>query len=252
MILNVQAVLGQQSFGKFPIKFRGIMIDDNLKWVLTWYYNQFHDNWKLAGSIAIQTFDNPGWDLKLCLKQTELQDQSFQEITIDRAEHDWVRCYVEDRTFNGIGGPFNLPEIFGIFRNWTENYQKGKEFTYLRDFELFQLQNRIQSFLGKRTDISDFIWLIKWFYDECNGFWEHCNMITIDAIDSGWYISIEVNETNLEYLEFKKININRSESDWINCFIQNNEFNGICGPFNLIEVFQIFRNWAEGNQVENL
>jgi hypothetical protein len=99
------------------------MTNDNLIWLLTWYHNQCDSDWEHENGIQIGTIDNPGWYLKVSLKETELQDKKFQKIRIDRSEHDWIRCFIEKDIFEGVGGPFNLPEIFQIFRNWAEEFQ---------------------------------------------------------------------------------------------------------------------------------
>ncbi|NHW36311.1 Imm53 family immunity protein [Paenibacillus aceris] len=37
----------------------------------------------------------------------------------ERTETDWLICRVEDHTFMGSGGVFNLDEIIEIFKNWV-------------------------------------------------------------------------------------------------------------------------------------
>lgn len=49
----------------------------------------------------------------------------------------------------------------------------------------------------------------------------------------------------LQDKNFKKIRMDRSENDWIRCFIEDKVFKGAGGPFNLPEILQIFRAWAE-------
>lgn len=102
------------------------MIDDNLVWLLKWYYNQCDGDWEHGNGIQIATIDNPGWYLRISLEETELQNLQFQKIRIDRSEHDWFRCFIEDDVFEGVGGPFNLPEVIKIFRDWAESNLKEK------------------------------------------------------------------------------------------------------------------------------
>jgi hypothetical protein len=96
------------------------MTDNNFLWILNWYFKQCHGEWKDSKSIEIRTIDNPGWSLKICLNETELQDKEFQKIKIDRSEHDWIRCSNDGNIFECFGGPLNLPEILEIFRKWAE------------------------------------------------------------------------------------------------------------------------------------
>lgn len=92
----------------------------------------------------------------------------------------------------------------------------------------------------------DFRWLMKWYSDQCDGDWEHCYGIRIETIDNpGWSIKIPLSETNLAAKNFQKLRIDRSESDWVRCFVENDSFLAAGGPFNFLEILHIFRNWAE-------
>lgn len=97
------------------------MKNDNLVWLVQWYYTLCNGNWTDEHKIVIATLDNPGWSIKISFENTRFQNISFQKIRIDRSEHNWVRCYIEDGKFKGFGGPFNLLEILQIFRNWVES-----------------------------------------------------------------------------------------------------------------------------------
>jgi hypothetical protein len=97
------------------------MIDDNLVWLLKWYQSQCDGDWEHGNGIKIETVDNPGWHLRISLEGTELEEKQFQEIGIDRSEHDWIRCFLKGTVFEGAGGPFNLPEVLKTFREWAED-----------------------------------------------------------------------------------------------------------------------------------
>jgi hypothetical protein len=100
-------------------------MNDDLLWLLKWYSKQCDGDWEHGNGIEIGTIDNPGWYLKICLDETELQNKPFKEIKIDRSESDWVRCYIKDEVFEGVGGLFNLPEVFQAFRKWAEAKREG-------------------------------------------------------------------------------------------------------------------------------
>jgi hypothetical protein len=96
-------------------------------------------------------------------------------------------------------------------------------------------------------------WLFKWFNNQCDGDWEHGKGIQIGTLSNpGWFIKIDVDETELQSEGFKKIFIERSEHDWVFCDRRNGFFEGDCGPFNFPEVLQIFHDWAESCQKESL
>jgi hypothetical protein len=95
----------------------------------------------------------------------------------------------------------------------------------------------------------ELMWLFKWFHSQCDGDWEHGKGVKIGTLSNpGWFIKIDISETELEHEEFKEQFIERSEHDWVFCEKQNNLFVGDCGPFNLPEVIQIFRNWVESEK----
>lgn len=98
---------------------------------------------------------------------------------------------------------------------------------------------------------SNLVWLLNWFHQQCDGDWEHGNGVRIGTLDNpGWYLTISIKDTDCETKEFKDITTERSENDWFHCFVRDGKFEGPCGPFNLPEVIQVFRNWVESCQKE--
>lgn len=93
---------------------------------------------------------------------------------------------------------------------------------------------------------SDFLWLLEWYLNHCNGDWEHGSSVHIGTIDNpGWSVSINLENTELENKKFTTVRVDRSEVDWFICFIKNKKFEGRCGPGNLPEILHIFRKLAE-------
>jgi hypothetical protein len=96
---------------------------------------------------------------------------------------------------------------------------------------------------------NNFLWLLNWFQGLCNGDWEHGFGIRISALDNpGWSISINLEDTELENEYFQEIKVDHTENKWLICFIKSKKFEGRCGPVNLPEVLNIFREWAENCQ----
>jgi len=88
----------------------------------------------------------------------------------------------------------------------------------------------------------NFLWLQSWFQDHCNGDWEHGSGILIRTLDNpGWSVTINLEDTELEESNFQEIKIERSDNDWLICFIKNGKFEGRCGLTNFPEIFDIFR-----------
>ncbi|GAC42095.1 immunity 53 family protein [Paenibacillus popilliae] len=88
-------------------------------------------------------------------------------------------------------------------------------------------------------------WLQEWYFSQCNGDWEHQHGISIETLDNpGWYVTINLNETELENKQVDTIEINRTKEDWIYCKIKDGCFTGAGGSGNLEEILKIFYQWA--------
>lgn len=91
-------------------------------------------------------------------------------------------------------------------------------------------------------------WIQDWVAQHCNGDWEHAQNFTITTIDNpGWGVDINLVDTELENEVFSSVNIEKNEIDWLYCTVKDGRFQGDCGVRNLIQVLQIFRDWAERN-----
>ena len=88
--------------------------------------------------------------------------------------------------------------------------------------------------------------LQEWYYSYCDGEWEHQRGIRIGTFDNpGWDVEINLIGTKSENISFDKIKIERSEDDWIHCWVEKKVFNVACGPLNLEEGLEIFWKWAK-------
>lgn len=201
------------------------MLDEDLNWVVQWYYSLYIEDKLSDFNLKISTLDNPGWTIKINIQGTE--EKKFEDIFFERSEHDWLACTKKEGVIEGYCGPFNFPELLLILRRWGE----GSTAPYKEK---------------KMVRNDNLNWLSNWFYSQCDGDWEHCYGIKIEScLDPGWHLTICLGETELQEKFFSNVKINRSKNDWLCCFIENNIFESTCGPFNLDEVLQIFRDWAE-------
>ena len=99
-------------------------MDDLLTWLQNYYKSLCDGLWEHQYGFKIDNVDNPGWRLDFDLTYTEMEDVPFSYVRIDRSEHDWVHCKVDEKVFQGNGGPQNLVEILVIFRNWVETSRR--------------------------------------------------------------------------------------------------------------------------------
>jgi hypothetical protein len=96
--------------------------DDNLSWLLDWYYQCCCMN-KLSCKrrVMISTIGNPGWDLHVNLQGTGFETTTFEYVKVERSEHDWYHCFIREGIFQGPCGPFNLFEVLTKFKEFVES-----------------------------------------------------------------------------------------------------------------------------------
>ena len=92
------------------------------------------------------------------------------------------------------------------------------------------------------------VWLQRWYLSQCNQDWEHQYGVQIGTIDNpGWTLSIDLQGTELETPPFTAQKIERTEEDWVHCWVADGKFQAACGPENLEEALGAFRKWATEN-----
>ena len=89
-------------------------------------------------------------------------------------------------------------------------------------------------------------WMQEWLAQNCNGDWEHSQNFKITTIDNpGWSVTINLIGTKQEGKFFSPIKKENSEADWLYCTVKDQQFQGDGGVKNLIEILQVFIDWAE-------
>lgn len=215
------------------------MLEEDLLWLLNWFDSHCCDRWESLFGIKIHTIDNPGWAITISIQETELENKPLEDIFVDRTDTDWYVSRIENKSFKGYCGVFNLKNVIHYFRNFVED---GKSVGHnLENNDLFSTIER------KNNKLNNYwLWVINWYESQCNGDWEHCYGIGIDSLSNpGWSVSIDVSDTDLEDKIFEKVCIERSEKNWLLCKVENGSFQAHCGTFNLMDVFETFKNWAE-------
>ena len=92
-------------------------------------------------------------------------------------------------------------------------------------------------------------WIQTWYQQYCDGDWEHDEHFIIRNIDNpGWRITINLAGTHCEGETFNNIEKENTENEWFHCFLREGKFEGAGGPYNLIDILETFRDWAEGCQ----
>jgi hypothetical protein len=105
------------------------MSDDSIQWLMKWYIAECNGDWEHSYGVEIGTLDNPGWSLKIDLRETTLADRSFTKVQNGVPADDldewqstgsWWVAEVKDSKFEAACGPLDLPAIIAVFRNWVE------------------------------------------------------------------------------------------------------------------------------------
>jgi hypothetical protein len=87
-----------------------------------------------------------------------------------------------------------------------------------------------------------------WYSSQCNGDWEHGKGLELTTIDNpGWRLKINLVDTGLESRPFQRLEVERSESDWFQCWVKDAVFEAACGSKNLEDVLKVFIKWAKAH-----
>lgn len=84
----------------------------------TWYDSHCDGDWEHDWRVRISTLDNPGWDVRVNLDDTETPN-ALERVDVERGPNDWYSCWVRERVFYGVGGPANLAAILELFLSWV-------------------------------------------------------------------------------------------------------------------------------------
>ena len=96
------------------------MNKDLFSWIEKWYANNCNGDWEHSYGITIETLDNPGWEIKIDLKNTSLENENIDYILTENSEEDWYGIKVENSQFIATGDPYKLSFLIEKFRQFIE------------------------------------------------------------------------------------------------------------------------------------
>jgi len=96
------------------------MNNDILKWLERWYTDNCNGNWEHSYGITIETLDNPGWDIKIDLKDTVLEKEKIEYEFNKKNENDWYGIKIEDSVFSAFGDPNKLSFLLELFKKFVD------------------------------------------------------------------------------------------------------------------------------------
>jgi hypothetical protein len=86
-----------------------------------WFHDQCNGEWEHTYGVSIESLDNPGWAVRIDLRELDVMPPQFAPIQEDRSEVNWINCKVEQEVFVAFGGPSNLEELVTIFLDWVQS-----------------------------------------------------------------------------------------------------------------------------------
>ena len=97
--------------------------------------------------------------------------------------------------------------------------------------------------------MTDLQWLQQWYAGQCDEDWEHVYGVEIGTLDNpGWRVRIDLTWTDLEGATFPRHRQgceDEESEDWIDCWVNENVFEGVGGPFKLEEILGRFRRFHQ-------
>ena len=72
-------------------------------------------------------------------------------------------------------------------------------------------------------------WIEGWYTAQTDGDWEHQFGLRIDTLDNpGWSVAIDVTETDLADRRFDRLEVHRSEDDWLVVWVGDSKWQMAC------------------------
>jgi hypothetical protein len=88
--------------------------------------------------------------------------------------------------------------------------------------------------------------LQEWYVAQCDGDWEHGYGPRISTLDNpGWTVTIELTDTDFEGVAFAEVKDMAPERDWIRCWVEGTEWQGVGGPLMLTSILAHFLDWTD-------
>lgn len=149
------------------------------------------------------------------------KDKDFSD-----SNHHWCSAMGDESKFTAAGGPLYLGMLLKVFEQWHSKQP-------IDPGELPVTLN-----LKDPKDMDNLEWLQWYYFDLCNGDWEHTYGIKINAVEEGWTLSIDIADTTFEDFEFKKI-----ATATYGCWVEDRVFKGCGQADTLDEMIGEFRRW---------
>jgi hypothetical protein len=188
--------------------------------------------------LEIHTYDNPGWGIKYNFTKDDYNTEywiSFKEMSLIKfhknndfsdSNQQWSSATGDESKFTAAGGPLYLGVLLKVFEQWQSKQP-------IDPGELPVTLN-----LKDPKDMDNLEWLQWYYFDLCDGDWEHTYGIKIKAVEEEWTLSIDISDTVFEDFEYERI-----DTENYQCWLENRVFKGTGHKDKLDEIIGEFRRW---------
>jgi hypothetical protein len=91
-------------------------MENTVERIQKWFKINCNDDWEHTYGLSICTLDNPGWEVKIDLTGTSLENLSYSKEFQDTMDKNhWYRIRTNDNVLEMFCGPENLDQILLIF-----------------------------------------------------------------------------------------------------------------------------------------
>jgi Immunity protein 53 len=210
-----------------------------------WLGRQTEDYLSTEKAIQIETLDNPGWGVRVDLKGTSALSGDIDTAEFEENADYWFHCSIAQKKFIGYGGVHNLSSILTCFTSWAGLPRETPLINPANSLSLIMANVGTQRKLWPTIDTDEPLErLEEWFYEKCDGDWEHESGVKIWSTTGGcWEFRISLGDADL----CKKIPIqSHSVTDkvWYKTKIQDLDYCAICGPLGLGVAISDFLKWS--------
>lgn len=84
--------------------------------VAAWYRNHCDGDWEHQYGVHIGTIDNPGWEVRIDLAHTEMENLELGYKLIEISDSGWFGYSVKNKVFVGAGDPAKLEALLNAFK----------------------------------------------------------------------------------------------------------------------------------------
>lgn len=187
----------------------------NKKCIISYLEEKFYfpQKNKMNYRLSIRNLDNPGWNSFIPISDLYI---STDWVSLENSDEDWIFWRIHKGIFEFSCSPLNLVKSFEIL------------------FETIETENPKNNSCSLMNELSI------WFNNNCNGDWEHSNIVCIEAISGIWKVKIDFDDLVYPYDRFVPHFGTIDKNNWYKYNLEGRIFYGESSPNNLHKLLEGF------------